>query len=145
MNGKWDERFLRLAEHIAIWSRDPSSQVGAVIVRPDKTIASLGFNGLPRGLADTPERLGDRPTKLQMILHAEVNALLSAKEPLTGYTLYVSPYHPCSNCAAAIIQAGIARVVAPAGDCERWAANFNLAGAMFAETGVTVTILDLGS
>lgn len=143
MNSHWDERFLRLAEHISTWSRDPSTQVGSVIVRPDKTVASLGFNGLPRGLADTAERLHDRNIKMLMVLHAEQNALLSSKEPLNGYTLYVYPFHPCSNCASAIIQAGIGRVVTVPSDVERWAANFEMARMMFAEAGVEVSIVDL--
>ena len=143
MSAKWDERFLRLANHVASWSRDPSTQVGAVIVRPDKTIASLGFNGLPRGLADTPARLNDRELKYEIILHAELNALLSAKEPLTGYTIYVD-FHPCSRCASALIQAGIARVVVPQHDRTRWASNIELATMMFHEAGITVEIVDLG-
>jgi dCMP deaminase len=143
MNSHWDERFLRLAEHIASWSRDPSTQVGSCIVRPDKTIASLGFNGLPRGLVDTVERLNDRDLKLMTVLHAEINALLSSKEPLNGYTLYVYPFHPCTQCASAIIQAGIKRVVTVPSDVARWAANFEIARMMFAEAGVEVSIVDL--
>jgi dCMP deaminase len=139
---KWDERFLRLAEHISTWSRDPSTAVGCCIVRPDKTIASLGFNGLPRRVADTPERLHDRDLKLKIILHAELNSILNAKEPLTGFTLYVFPFHPCSACAAAIIQADIKRVVCPVSDVPRWAANFELARMMFSEAGVTVDMID---
>jgi dCMP deaminase len=117
--------------------------VGSIIVRPDKTVASLGFNGLPRGLVDTVERLHDRSVKLLMILHAETNALLSAKEPLNGYTLYVYPFHPCTNCASAIIQAGIGRVVTVPSDIARWEANFEMARMMFAEAGVDVSIVDL--
>lgn len=139
---KWDERFIRMAEHISTWSRDPSTQVGSVIVRPDKTIASLGFNGLPRHIADTPERLHDRDLKMKIIIHAETNSILNAREPLTGFTIYVFPFHPCSACAAAIIQAGIKRVVCPVNDCPRWAANFELARMMFAEAGVAVDMID---
>jgi dCMP deaminase len=141
---KWDERFLRLAEHVSTWSKDPSTAVGSCIVRPDKTIASLGFNGLPRLVEDSHERLHDRDLRLAITLHAELNATLNAKEPLAGYTLYVWPFHPCSACAAAIIQAGITRVVAPPTECERWSTSFELAGMMFREAGVTVDLMDLG-
>lgn len=140
--GKWDERFLRLAEHISTWSRDPSTQVGSCIVRPDKTIASLGFNGLPRLVEDSPERLKDRTLKMQIILHSELNSILNAKEPLTGFTIYVFPFHPCSACAAAIIQAGITRVVAPVSDNPRWTTSFELARMMFSEAGVAVDLVD---
>lgn len=140
---KWDERFLRLAEHISTWSKDPGTAVGSCIVRPDKTIASLGFNGLPRHIADSPERLHDRDLKLKITLHSELNSILNAKEPLTGFTIYVWPFHPCSACAAAIIQAGILRVVCPVNDCPRWAANFELARMMFSEAGVAVDMIDI--
>lgn len=141
---QWDTRFLDLAAHIASWSRDPSTQCGAVIVRPDKTVASIGFNGLPRGVADTDERLHNREVKLGMVVHSEVNAILHARESLAGYTLYVHPFHPCSNCAAAIIQSGSTRVVTlatPEDKAARWAANFALSAEMFAEAGVAVDIL----
>lgn len=110
----WDAFYLGMAEYVARKSKDPSTQVGAVIVRPDRTVASLGFNGLPRGIADTPERLEDRDLKLQLIRHAEANACAFAREPLDGCTLYVWPIPPCAQCAAALIAHGIQRVVAPA-------------------------------
>jgi dCMP deaminase len=139
---KWDERFLRLAEHVSTWSKDPSSAVGSVIARPDKTIASLGFNGLPRMVEDSHERLHDRDLKLQIILHSELNSILNAKEPLAGFTIFVWPFHPCSACAAAIIQAGIKRVVAPVSDNPRWTASFELARMMFSEAAVAVDLVD---
>lgn len=139
---KWDERFLRLAEHISTWSKDPGTAVGSCIVRPDKTIASLGFNGLPRLVEDSHERLHDRDLKLKIILHSELNSILNAKEPLAGFTIYVWPFHPCSACAAAIIQAGIKRVVAPVSDNPRWTASFELARMMFAEAAVAVDLVD---
>jgi dCMP deaminase len=109
---KWDTRFLDLAKHVASWSKDPSTQCGTVIVRPDRTIASIGFNGLPRGVEDSPERLLDRDKKLQYIVHAEVNAILTAHEQLTDYAIYVWPFQPCCQCAAAIIQSGLKEFIA---------------------------------
>ena len=137
----WDDRFLDLADHIASWSKDPSTKVGAVIVRPNRTIASVGYNGFPRGVKDDPERLDDRPVKYSMTVHAEANAILSADGRLDGCTLYVTPLHPCSNCAALIIQSGIAKVVARMPyDSERWADSFGKAGLMFDEAGIEVII-----
>jgi dCMP deaminase len=81
---KWDGRFLDLAVFVGDWSKDPSTKVGAVLVRPDRTIAGLGFNGFPRGVLDHPERYDDRPTKYEMVVHAEMNALLSSRESLEG-------------------------------------------------------------
>lgn len=139
----WDIRFLVLAEHIGSWSKDPSTQVGCVIVRPDRTIASVGYNGLPRHVLDMPERLNDRTTKYAMVVHAEPNAILAAREPLHGYTAYTYPFPPCSNCAAILIQAGIRRVVAPAAtdeQRERWGTSLDLAEQMLSEAAVTLDL-----
>jgi len=146
MDAKWIGRFATMAAHIAEWSKDPSSQVGAVIVRPDKTIASVGFNGLPRGVDDDPARLGDRDTKLRYTVHAELNAILAAKEPLHGYSIFVWPFQPCSGCAAAIIQAGISIVYCPpnpipstgSSASTRWTASFDAARTMFRESGIVI-------
>ena len=136
---RWDARGIELARLVGGWSKDPSTQVGAAILRPDKTVASVGFNGLPRGVGDLPARLIERETKHSMIRHAEENALAFAREPLTGYTLYVAPLWPCSRCAGAIIQAGITRVVY-ALDTLRvdWAGNAEVALSMLREAGVGV-------
>jgi len=143
VNNKWDQRFLELAKHIAAWSRDPRTQVGAVIVRPDKTVASVGFNGLPRGVVDSPARLFDRQTKHRMTIHAELNAILHAREPLAGYRLYVWPFQPCAQCAGAIIQAGISTVltVMPEAVDEPWTTDFAIARQMFIEAGIDLEVL----
>jgi dCMP deaminase len=140
---KWDGRFLDLAVFVADWSKDPSTKVGAVLVRPDRTVASLGFNGFPRGVLDHPERYDDRPTKYEMVVHAELNALLSTRESLEGYTLYVTPLPPCGQCAAAIIQRGIRKVViAMDKDLpEIWAKKWELSSTMFGEAGIAVRVL----
>lgn len=106
----WHDRFFEMARMVGSWSKDPSTQVGAVIVRPDRTIASVGYNGFPRGVSDDPDVLEHRPAKYLRTVHAEANAILSAREPLHGCTLYVTPLHPCANCAGLIIQAGIVSV-----------------------------------
>lgn len=124
----WDQYFLRIASVAASKSKDPSTQVGAVIVRPDKTIVSVSYNGFPRGVADTLERLNDRPTKYSLVVHAEMNAILSARESLNGYTLYTVPFMPCDRCFVHVIQAGIKRVVFPPATVsqeERWGEAFN--------------------
>lgn len=137
---KWDRRFMELAKLVAGWSKDPSSTVGAVIVRPDRTICSVGFNGLPRGVEDHPERLLDRDKKLQYMVHAEANAILSAREPLNNYSLYVWPFHPCCHCAAAIIQSGIREVHCPDTTVLRWSESFDVAKVMFTEADVTLIL-----
>lgn len=135
---------LDLADLVRTRSRDPSTKIGAVILRPDKTIASLGYNGFPRGVRDDEELYNDRQVKLLRTIHGELNAILTAREPLDGYTIYVSPLHPCSNCAAAIIQSGIKKVVArcDAGDVSRWQDSFDQASSMFSEAGIEIVIVD---
>lgn len=139
MMAKWDQRFLDLAQHVSGWSKDPSTRVGAAITR-GKFIVSLGFNGFPSGIADD-DRIQDRPTKYKIVIHAEENAILSARQDLRGTTLYVVPLLPCSSCAAKIIQVGITRVVARIAHPdapERWAEQCAMALALFREAGIQV-------
>ena len=107
---KWDERFLQLAAHVAGWSKDPSTKVGAVIA-DGKHVVSLGFNGFPPSTEDREEWLNDRPTKYSLVVHAEVNAILNARRPVKGCTIYVDPLSPCAECAKLIAASGIDRVV----------------------------------
>lgn len=133
---KWDKRFVALAEHIAGWSLDPSTKVGAVIVDNKKRIVSVGFNGFPRGIADDA-RLTDKTEKYEHIIHAEINALTFAQRDLTGCTLYVWPLPPCARCATQIIQNGIRRVVAPIPSKKTvWFESLCRAAAMLDEAGV---------
>lgn len=137
---KWDRRFLKLAAEVSSWSRDPSTKVGAVIVRPDNTIASLGYNGFPRGMSDSPELYADatrEEVKYKRMVHAELNAILNAHGPVTGHTLYCTLF-PCSSCALVIIQSGIKSVIAkmPEGPWERWRASFDLTKTFFEEAGI---------
>jgi dCMP deaminase len=140
LSDHWHLRFLELAERIATWSKDPSRGVGAVIVSQSKQIISTGFNGLPQGIADHPERL-QRPVKYDLICHAELNAIVQcARNGVSpvGCTMYAT-FSPCVQCSLAIIQAGLVEVVtyevAGEGD-EHWKRSHDLACALFAEAGV---------
>src|SRR5262245_42608666 len=115
----WHARFLSLAAHIAQWSKDPSTKCGAVIVRPNRTIVSVGYNGFPRGVEDTPYLLNDREEKYKRVVHAEMNAILFAGV-VKGYTLYTWPFLPCCHCATCVIQTGITSVIAPGGEGPLW-------------------------
>lgn len=124
----WDEWFISLAYAIANKSKDPSTKVGALIIRPDRTIAAAGYNGFPRSIADTEERLNNRPIKYSLIIHAEMNAVLTARENLSGYTLYTVPFMPCDRCFVHMLQAGITRFVFPKATADqesRWGDAFN--------------------
>ena len=142
---KWGKRFMSMASLVASWSKDPSTGCGSVIVDSRNIVRGLGYNGLPRRIDDHPERLHNRELKLALTLHSEVNAILHSQHPIRGCTLYVWPMPPCSACAALIIQAGIARVVAPspAPDlADRWGESIELAVMAMREAGVKVDILD---
>ena len=136
---KWDARFLELAEHVAEWSKGPRKRIGAVIVRPDKSIASLGYNGPPRGFDDEAFLRMSRDEQHSVVIHAEDNALQQTHEAesVAGYTLYVSPLFPCARCADKIAQAGIARVVAYCGHISPdWRESAEEAERIFIEAGV---------
>lgn len=133
----WDDRFLELATVISSWSKDPSTQVGAVIVDDDNRVISIGYNGFPKGIKDD-HRLSNRDLKYEMVVHAEANALLFANAPVKGCTIYTWPFQPCSRCASLIIQAGIRRVVSVENKDQKWCGNFQLAHDMLTEARVVV-------
>ena len=111
----WEEYFMAVAKLSANRSKDPSTQVGACIVSDDKKILSLGYNGMPIGMNDENapwDRDGEYlNTKYPYVCHSELNAILNARGiNLTGTTLYVTLF-PCNECAKAIIQSGIKKVI----------------------------------
>lgn len=129
---------IELAQVVAKRSKDPSTQVGAVILDVRGRVISAGFNGLPMGVEDTDERLSNRDFKYKMIRHAEADALAFAAGSTIGATLVVT--HPCcAQCAGDAIQHGISRVVYPTPSDsmrERWGADFMISKTMFDEAGV---------
>lgn len=140
---KWDKRFLGLAKVVGSWSKDPSTQVGSVIVDQKKRIISIGFNGFPTGIEDSSDLLLDREQKYEIIVHAEANALMFANRSLEGCTIYTYPFQPCSKCAGLIIQAGLTRVVSIGHSTTRWKKNFCTAAKLFAEAGIDLTLVEM--
>jgi dCMP deaminase len=138
IDNKWDSRFIDLAYHVAQWSKDPSTKVGAVIVDNKRRIISTGYNGFPQKIIDSPERYNDREQKYEMIIHGEINAILFAQRDLSECTLYTVPLLPCSRCAAIVIQSGITRVCAPVYKGERWKQSLKLSKNMFKEANIEV-------
>ena len=143
---KWDKRFMTMASLIACWSKDPSSQIGAVIVNDERRILATGYNGFPKGIVDTEERLNKRELKYPLIVHAETNALMNALYSgvsVKDASIYVYGLPVCPDCAKLIIQSGISRVVikpntnaTPQTWVELWD---NQTLPMFKEAGITVT------
>lgn len=117
----WDEYFMGLANISAMRSKDPSTKVGACIIDDSRRVVSLGYNGFPNDCKDHDfpwNREGDySETKYPFVVHAELNAILNSRIPLKGCTLYVSLF-PCNECAKAIIQSGIRKIVY---ECDKYA------------------------
>jgi dCMP deaminase len=145
----WDVWFLELAKYVSTASKDPSTKVGAVLVNPEtKIVVGLGYNGFPRGIADTNERLNNRELKYKMVVHAEVNACLMAGERAKGATLYVYPSFMsppiCNECVKVAVQAGVKEIVGYEVDESklderqlRWKESILLSRSMWDEAGLT--------
>jgi len=131
-----------LANHASVLSKDPSTKVGAAIFDDKRRVISMGYNGFPRGVEDSDDRLHDREVKYKMVLHAEQNAMAFATAPLHGSTLFCT--HPCcTQCAAMAIQRGVKHVCwpEPAPEfLERWSNDMALSKEMFMEAGVKVHV-----
>jgi dCMP deaminase len=110
----WDEYFMGLAHLSALRSKDPHTQVGAAIVDENHRVVSVGYNGFPSGVSDDSfpwQRDGGvLDSKYAFVVHAELNAILNSQRSVRGCTIYVSLF-PCNECAKAIIQAGIKKIV----------------------------------
>lgn len=134
---KWRKRFLDLARLVASWSKDPTTHVGAVATDADRGVLESGYNGLPRGVLDLEFRV-ERPAKYLWTTHAEANLVAAAaKHRLSGSTVYVT-HVCCAQCAALLINAGVAEVVAGSGDTSMPQEQFDVAMEMFMEAGVKV-------
>ena len=142
MTKNWNDYFLEMAHLVASKSKDPNTKVGCVIVTEDKVVAATGYNGLPRGVADKPERM-ERPAKYLWTSHAEENAVAQAARvgmPLKGGIAYVT-HMPCSRCARTLVQAGVTVVIVDSGTTSMPKEEFEVAMQMFREAGVEVAQL----
>ena len=145
MPNKWDRRFLELAKHISSWSKDPSTKCGAILVGDNLEVVGIGYNGFARGILDSDERLNNRELKYQLVVHAEVNAILNAGSRSKGTTLYVYPTFMlppvCTDCCKVAIQSGIKRIVGYIVDesnerALRWKESILLSRQMCKEAGI---------
>lgn len=141
----WHRRYLRLADEVASWSKDPSSKIGAVAVGDKGQVLSQGFNGFPRGIKDTKKRLNDREEKYKLIVHAEMNCIYNATYngvSLDGATLYISGLPMCSECCKGAIQVGVKNIVMWDKEYpEKWVESFYNSKEMLKEAGVKYTLI----
>jgi dCMP deaminase len=142
----WDEYFCGLAMVVKEKSKDPSTKVGAIIVSAENEIISTGFNGFPRGINESSEARWERPVKYAFVEHAERNAIYNAARigvSTKGARIYLAglgpPTLPCTECARAVIQAGITEVIGCAHKevGEQWLENFAFSQKLLAEAGVS--------
>jgi len=151
LNEKWDLRLIGMARFVSKWSKDPSTQTGAVLVRPDRSVISVGYNGFAQGVEDTDERYQNRyDLKYRMVIHCEENALIFGdRQSIIGSCLYTWPFISCSRCAAKMIRSGVKRVVSKQlehidntayNDPNRWEYEMRLAETQFKEAGVEVVL-----
>ena len=139
MRKSWHDYFMEMADVVASRSKDPTTKVGCVIVSDDKVVVSTGYNGIPAGVDDKPERM-ERPAKYLWTSHAEENAVAQAARVgsrLRGGSAYVT-HMPCSRCARMLIQAGIVMVHVGGGKTSMPMEEFDVARQMFREAGVLV-------
>lgn len=144
-----DEWYLGLATELAGGSNDPATRVGAMIVGADGT-RCVGFNRFPRGIEATADRMNDRATKLELIIHAELDALMEAAKrgvSVRGCTLYLAATDdtgavwggpPCTRCTVHVIHAGITRIVSrpQKQGPSKWHADLNRARGLLCEAAV---------
>lgn len=138
---KWVKKYLGLAQHIASWSKDPNSKIGAVAVGEHGQILSQGYNGFPRGIEDQENRLVQRDIKYRYVVHAEQNCIYNATlngVSLNNSDLYVYGLPVCSDCAKGVIQVGVKRVFMcyPADISIKWHDSMVQSIDMFNEAGV---------
>lgn len=115
LDKKWQTRFIDLARVVSTWSKDPSTQCGAVIVNEDRQILSTGYNGMPRGVDDETmyASFATKEDKYAMTVHAEMNAVLNAGRfgvPLNNSIIFIYGLPPCHDCAKHLVSAGISQV-----------------------------------
>lgn len=136
---------MTLAYTIAQGSKDLSKKVGSVIVGQDQEVVSMGWNGNPRGINDSIESRQQRPTKYLYVVHSELNSILNAARigvSTKGCTLYTTAFC-CNECAKAVIQAGIIKVVYSE-RWEHWEDSFKIAEEMLNEAEVEIVKWDGG-
>ena len=143
LSNKWDNRYRELAKAVSTWSKDPSKKIGAIAIGSKGQVLAQGFNGFPRGIDDTDERLNDREIKYKYVVHAEMNLIYNATFngiSLDGSTVYIYGLPLCSECAKGLIQVGVKRIVMSRDSLEsaddKWLESFELTMQLLNESGI---------
>jgi len=141
----WDLKFIELSKHVAQWSKDTNRKNGAVIVDDDNIVLSLGYNGFPRDCDDSIESRYEQPIKYLYTEHAERNSIYHAARSgviIKNSRMYMTMFC-CADCARAIIQSGIKKIIAPTPDLEheKWGPHFKAAIDMLEEAKIEIQLI----
>jgi dCMP deaminase len=144
----WDEYFINIAEQVKLKSKDKRTQIGVVVVGKDNEIVSTGYNSFARGINDNLDERQERPEKYYWFEHAERNSIYNAARigvSTLGTTMYMTCGMSCSDCARAIINSGISKIVLRKGKGakgNKWNESAERSMKMFEEAGVIVDYYD---
>ena len=144
----WDEYFINIAEQVKLNSKDKRTQIGVVVVGKDNEIVSTGYNSFPRGIDDNISDRQERPEKYFWFEHAERNAIYNAARigvSTLGTTMYMTCGMSCSDCARAIINSGVSKIVLRKGKGakgNKWNESAERSMKMFEEADVIVEYYD---
>ena len=140
-----------IAKAVSVLSKDPSTKVGCVIIGEEGEPLTWGYNGQVRGADDLLGDRNERPAKFLHYEHSERNAIYSAARSgirLKGGTIYITSLTPCPDCARAIVQSGIKKIIVEyeAFNISNprvlvWLENWELTKVMLREGGVEVLII----
>jgi len=143
LSSKWDKRYMELAKAVSTWSKDPSKKIGAIAIGSKGQVLAQGFNGFPRGIDDSDDRLNDREIKYKYVVHAEMNLIYNATFngiSLDGSSVYIYGLPLCSECAKGLIQVGVKRIVMNKDSLEsaddKWLESFELTMQLLNESGI---------
>lgn len=141
LGSEWNRRYLGLAYEVSKWSKDPSTKIGAIAVGNKGQVLAQGYNGFPRKIRHSEERLNNRELKYKFVVHAEMNLIYNAGYngvSLDGSTVYVTGLPVCSECAKGLIQVGVKQVIMPQQEDtpEVWKNSFEFTKELFEEAGV---------
>jgi len=134
---------MELAKAVSTWSKDPSKKIGAIAIGSKGQVLAQGFNGFPRGIDDSDDRLNDREIKYKYVVHAEMNLIYNATFngiSLDGSSVYIYGLPLCSECAKGLIQVGVKRIVMNKDSLEsaddKWIESFELTMQLLNESGI---------
>lgn len=139
---------MEMAKEVAQWSKDPSTKIGAIAIGDNHRVLSTGYNGFPRGIDDSEDRLNNRALKYKYVVHAEQNCIYNAclnGISLAGASLYVYGLPICSDCAKGIIQVGIKEIIIDESCFDRsdWNESWDLSKSFFNESGIRIRYVNL--